>query len=299
VARKAKKIPASLGRWYQLQVSRFIYIGECESVCLALGPYRNLTTLTAATLSLHPQVQVLNHGGGWIYGNDRVDFLSAYSRQKFDRFVQYAIRMSAAGERGDHGGSIEHSHAFDEQHGMKSAYCESGAQRVKPTVKCLFWKESLRTSNRLRDCSVDMGRLIKAEPRLRFMMPVRNPLDCAVSNLKTGHISLFRGLDEGATMEEAVDAVLSEIREFAAYRQAFPERFFWYFEHSISRQMLLDMARFLAVAPDADWLDRSLTVMQVNSGYAHDEALLDYYRAQAGEIFADLPELRDALLEFF
>ncbi|MEM7479491.1 MAG: hypothetical protein AAF483_31280, partial [Planctomycetota bacterium] len=67
-------------------------IGECQSVCLALGPYRNLTTLTAATLFLHPNCQVLNHAGSRIYGNTEVDFLADYSRERFDRFIQFAIQ---------------------------------------------------------------------------------------------------------------------------------------------------------------------------------------------------------------
>ena len=33
-----------------LAASRGVDISACKSVCLALGPYRNLTTLTAATL---------------------------------------------------------------------------------------------------------------------------------------------------------------------------------------------------------------------------------------------------------
>src|SRR5689334_13648080 len=78
-----------------LILSSFIDISECKSVCLALGPYRNLTTLTAATLFLHPNCQVLNHGGMRIFGNLQVDFLSNnYSEERFNRFVQYAIRIS-------------------------------------------------------------------------------------------------------------------------------------------------------------------------------------------------------------
>lgn len=62
-----------------LFMSRSIDISACKSVCLAIGPTGNLTTLTAATLFLHPDCQVLNHGGTRIFGNKQIDFLSDYS----------------------------------------------------------------------------------------------------------------------------------------------------------------------------------------------------------------------------
>ena len=96
-----------------LMTSRFIDIKDCQSVCLTLGPYRNLTTLTAATLFLHPNCQVLNHAGKRIFGNRKVDFLSDYSKDKLDRFIQFAIKISSKGQRGKLGGSIIYSHAFD------------------------------------------------------------------------------------------------------------------------------------------------------------------------------------------
>jgi hypothetical protein len=45
---------------------------QVKTVCLALGPYRNLTT---SLLFLHPTCQVLNHGGQRILGDRRLDWL--------------------------------------------------------------------------------------------------------------------------------------------------------------------------------------------------------------------------------
>ena len=49
---------------------------QLRSVCLALGPYRNLTTLTAGILSLHPQCQVLNHAGVRLLPDPERNFLA-------------------------------------------------------------------------------------------------------------------------------------------------------------------------------------------------------------------------------
>lgn len=85
-----------------------------KTACFALGPYRNLTTLTAALLFLHPRCQVPNHGSDRILPNPDVNFLIEYGTEKFDAFVRYAIELSAEGTRGRHGGSIMLSHAFDD-----------------------------------------------------------------------------------------------------------------------------------------------------------------------------------------
>lgn len=105
-----------------LTLSRYVDIQDIDSVCLALGPYRNLTTLTASTLFLHPNCQVLNHASDRIYGNREIDFFDDYNRRKMDRFIQFSIRISKKGRRGTRGGSIIHSHAFDSNYKVKTIY---------------------------------------------------------------------------------------------------------------------------------------------------------------------------------
>jgi len=278
--------------------SRFIDISECRSVCLALGPYRNLTTLTAAVLFLHPNCQVLNHGGPRIFGNRKVDFLSDYSPERFDRFVRYAVRISSRGERGPFGGSVLHSHAFDPGHEAQRLFRESGSNPVKQRIHCLFWKESLRTSNLIRRQNIDLGLLLDREPRLRFLMPIRNPMDCAVSNLKTGHFRLFTGLDETATVLDVLRAILEEIRVFAEYREAFPGRFFCFLEHEINRDMLINLSAFLQLDNNEKWLADACAAMVNRSGYRHDEGIPGYYRDSVNAMFSRFPALQSGLLAF-
>ena len=117
-----------------LMASCTLDIEECKTVCLTLGPYRNLTTLTAATLFLHPHCQVLNHAGSRIFENQAVNFLADYSRAKFDRFIQFAIQISGGGKRGNFGGSITYSHAFDTQHKLKTIFADTEADLVKKQI---------------------------------------------------------------------------------------------------------------------------------------------------------------------
>lgn len=281
-----------------LIMSRSIDIRDCESVCLALGPRGNLTTLTAATLFLHPDCQVLNHAGTRIYGNKQMDFLSDYSEARFKRFIQFAIRISNKGFRGDRGGSITYSHAFDSRYKTKEIYQKTGEGLVKEHIRCLFWKESHRTSNLIREKHVDLGNIFKQNDKLRFLQPIRNPMDCAISNLNTGHVTMFRGLDKKSPVIDVTRAILDEIYWLGELKESFPGRFSHYFEHEISRKMLVDLATFLKLDPKEDWLTNALAVMKTKPSYEHDSGLLAFYRDYVTTRFSRFPALSEGLMQF-
>ncbi len=281
-----------------LRASRTIDIKDCKSVCLALGPYRNLTTLTAAIVFLHPNCQVLNHADIRIYGNKQIDFLSEYREKRFNHFIQYAIHISTKGRRGRYGGSITRSHAFNPEYIMKTIHLDAGGELLKQRIECLFWKESLRTSNLIRRKNVDLGSIFERDERLRFLMPIRNPLDCAISNLRTHHKKIFEGLTVKPSETEVLEAVLDEILWFVNLKKEFPERFFYYFEHEISREMLINLATFLRLDPSDPWLTNALAAMKIKSGYNHRENLVAHYQQYVNDKFTHLPALSEGLMYF-
>ncbi len=281
-----------------IEASRGVNISQCETVCLTLGPYRNLTTLTAATLFLHPHCQVLNHAGIRVYASPQLDFFQEFTPAKMDRFLRYAIHISASGERGYMGGSILHSHAFDDEHAMKAIFASTGEKPVKPVIRSLFWKESLLTANHIRALKVDFAHLFSQEARLRFMLPIRNPLDCAMSNLKTEHVRHFEGLSSEPNAREVIQAVLEEIFWVAELRERFPTRFFWYFEHTIDATMLRQMAAFLKLEAGEAWLKAALAAMDIKKGYVHSAADLEWYRHILVRQLSRFPALTTQLLRF-
>jgi hypothetical protein len=141
-----------------LLASKSINIESIKTVCLALGPYRNLTTLTASILFLHPHCQVLNHAGQRIFDENELDFIADYTNEKFETFLRYAIYISQGGIRRDYGGSITQSHAFDQKHGIRNLFIASKLSLVKEKITTLFWKESLRTANHIRENNVDLNK---------------------------------------------------------------------------------------------------------------------------------------------
>lgn len=159
-----------------LKKSREMDVSQCTTLCLCYGPYRNLTTLTASILFLHPHCQVLNHGGKRIFDTDEIDFLKDYSLVKENRFLQYAVQISNSFEENQRGGSIVNSHAFKEHEKMREVYGKTEGQLIKNDIHSLFWKESLLSINHMNKYGVDIENLVKKSERLRFLMPVRNPL---------------------------------------------------------------------------------------------------------------------------
>lgn len=295
---KLSQYRVALSDVVDLRKSRQLDIQEIKSVCLALGPYRNLTTLTATTLFLHPNCQVLNHAGKRIYGNRQIDFLQGFSKEKLDRFLQFAIQISTTGHRGDTGGSITHSHAFDPRYQTRDLLEKAGVETRKQNIKSLFWKESLRTSNIIRERSVDLGAIFMKDSRLRFLLPIRNPMDCAVSNLKTGHVTRFPGLSKSSPTQDVLRAILDEIFWFAGLQKQFPNRFHHFFEHEIAAPMLSDLAGFLELDPDETWITNALAAMKINPGYQHDPALVDFYRDYVEKKGGAFLKLSEGLLAF-
>jgi len=274
---------------------------QLESVCILLGPYRNLTTLTCAILGLHPQCAVLNHAGVRTLQNPRLNFLAGYSPDKFSEFVRYAGFASRSGARGDYGGDIRLSHAFGFE-AMRQAHARLQGLPAGPT-KCLLWKDSHRVTNFLRSARVDVPRLLQCNPKLRFMLPIRNPIDCAISNVRNGHVvffAAFHGVSAESAIEDVVAAILDEIAWFVTLQEdsARPDNFFLYFEHEIGLRVLEKMLTLLGLSHDEAYLTAAADAFKVSHERRKDDRIVTLYAEQVNQKFARRPELRDALLQF-
>ena len=274
---------------------------QLESVCILLGPYRNLTSLTGSVLSLHPQCLVLNHAGVRMLPNARLNFLLNYSRDKFNEFVRYAAYASQAGTRGEYGGDIRHSHAFLLE-SMQQAEAQLRGAARGPT-KCLVWKDSHLVGNFLRAARVDVPRLLQRNEKLRFLLPIRDPIDCAISNLRTGHVEFFReshGLSRASPLEDVVAAVLDEILWFVALRDGSgrPEKFFIYFEHEIGGDVLEKMLRFLGLPRDEAFLAAAGAAFKLSRSTDAEPRPVDAYARMVKQKFERHPGIRDGLMKF-
>ena len=74
-------------------------------------------------------------------------------------------------------------------------------------------------------------------------------------------------MSKSSPTREVVQAILDEIFWFANLKREFPDRFHYFYEYEISRDMLVDLARFLELDPDETWITNALAAMKINPGY--------------------------------
>jgi len=273
---------------------------QLESVCILLGPFRNLTTLTCAVLGLHPNCAVLNHAGLRILPNSRLNFLADGSPDRFREFVRYAGFASRSGSAGPYGGDIRLSHAYEFEP-TREAEARLRELGRGPTTS-LVWKDLQHVTNYLRSAQVDVRALMQRNEKLRFLLPIRNPIDCAISNLRTGHFHFFLRpqLSAESPLEDVVDAVLDEIEWFIALRDRSgqAERFFIYFEHEMSREVLEQMLAFLALPRDERYLEAAAAAFRIGRPRRKEQAVIDRFAKQVSKKFQRHPQIRDGLLKF-
>ncbi|MBD3368993.1 hypothetical protein GF402_01365 [Candidatus Fermentibacteria bacterium] len=283
---------------WELHKAGEIDVSGIETVGILLGPYRNLTTLTAGMLALHPHCQVLNHAGMRILPWRMLNIFRDWTPEKMERFKRYAVYISGRGQRGDYGGSITYSHAFTRE--PLAGLCREryGDRLVKREIRSLVWKESLRVANAMRRWNVDIDRLLSDAPELRFILPVRNPLDTARSNLRTGKTAAFQGLEDAPGLEQTVTAVLEELLWFARLARGREKNFFHYFQHSWSGDTAERLASFLGLKPDPRWVDDSRKAFRVGGGYEYTRAQLEHYLHEVDRLFDRFPDFRKNLRAF-
>jgi hypothetical protein len=271
---------------------------DLQTVCVFLGPYRNLTTLTAAVLSLHPYCQVLNHAGERVFAAPNTNFLVDHSPATLARFCAFALGASQGGRRGAYGGSILLSHAFDSELVRDVYRSRFGNAVLKEKIEAIVWKESLRVAKLLRKRGVDMAHLFSHNERLRFLLPVRNPMDCAVSSLRTGHSQLL--LPDGSRdVRDVVAAILDELSWFRALSRVHgQERFFHFFEFEVDEQLFQRLAGFLRLSPDERWTTEAMRCFVVRKGHEHDDSLRQWYERRVQQVFAGDPEFGEKLARF-
>ncbi|MEX1248252.1 MAG: hypothetical protein WEA61_07180 [Anaerolineales bacterium] len=272
-------------------------IDGLRSVCLFLGPYRNLTSLTASVLFLHPECQVLNHAGSRILPREEWNFLVNYSDEKFRRFCHVALTLSQGGARGGHGGSVVLSHAFAEHPEMWRTYrARFGTRLLKRSVKSLVWKESEKVGEFIRKNGADLGQLVKNNPRLRFLLPIRNPLDCSLSLSRIG-ISKFYPQFNDNDLFPLLKTILEEIKWFVELAEEHSEHFLHYFQDEVDSHIFRRLARFLGLAEDPRWISDALNVYQLKRPYTYNADLKHYYAEMVEALFHRRPEFRDHLVK--
>jgi hypothetical protein len=270
-------------------------LGSFDTAAFLVGPYRNLTTLSAAVLSLHPEVQVLNHAGERLMSQPDIDFAGDPRREVLEAFLRVALAESGGGQQGQHGGSILLSHAFSSPIVREAYTARYGDLAVKPDARCLVWKESYRLQARWMGREQQLDDLFARCSEVRLLAPFRRPLDIAVSSMKTKHDAMLTR-KAAPSFEETLDAVLDAFVWVLKQRDRWPERVFFYTQWEVDEDLFRRMARFLGLSEDARWIQDALRCFAVRPPMTATEAQQDFFRQRTTEKLSAWPEIAELAL---
>jgi len=199
-----------------------------------------------------------------------------------------------------YGGSIIYSHAFDDEK-MRSAYhLRFGQSRLKPRIRSVLWKGAARFTGHVRRNHIDLLKAARRHERLRFLMPIRNPLKCANSNKRTGHWTLIHE-DPDPPPADVCDIVRLLVRTigwFLDLEQQNPQQFMAYHEVDYNELTLRRLARHLNLEAPDSWLADCAPLYVAGRKYDYAPALIDAYSAAIDEYVSHHPEARNKLQSY-
>ena len=268
--------------------ARRVDVAKVKSVVMAIGPNRNMTTLTASLIALHPNCQVLNNAA---YRHmDRAEaLLRDPSQPEYERFVRSSVYKSQGGRRGHYGGTITLSHAFDRAPVREAYERRFGDARLKDDIRCVYWKSAVQLTALIREKHLDLAKTVEANPHVRFLMPMRNPVDCAKSNLRLGHYRHFPEVAD-KPIEEVVEFFVELIGWYLDLRERYPKNFFCYLQPDFGRQTLVDLAAFLELPADETWIKDCLGSTLQGKPYDYEPGLVQSFHDSLERHLGDHPE---------
>lgn len=253
------------------------------TICSCLGPYRNMTTFTGALLALHPNCQVVNHSGNRFFKNSSINFFKNIDKETIKRFVSWAIDNSTNFDY-DRGGPIQRSHAFgSKNNALVSRYkARYGSSVLKKDIKSVFWKESYKLSKYIKNNNIS---LINFPKEIKFLTPIRNPMDCAYSisslpqQIKNHNLSTTDPV-------RIMKFVLKELKWFMDWKSMDKDRFYYYFQTGFTKKKLIKLATFLEISPDKRWISDCLRAYNVQSTYYKSPKMLREYKNTVNSMFS-------------
>jgi len=272
-----------------------------DTVCIFLGPLNNLTTLTATALAFHPNVQVLNHGARYLWEARGCNFLCDFTEANYQRFIDEAVTLSlSSGLCRYDGGSILSSHTFEGNPEMIARYIEMhGSGSLKDDIRCLVWKDPMEVERMIEGTMLDFHRLFAQDGgRLRFLLPIRNPLDTMVSISNGQHWKLLQGLNNNE-LSPILNRLFAMIRRFLNRERDFPKRFFHFTQSEFAEtETLQALAEFLRLEPDEGWMEVCKDIWQIRPSYALDETSRKIYALISRLQLSQFPEDMGKLMGF-
>lgn len=259
------------------------------SILAFLGPYRNLTSFTSAVLALHPHVQVLNHSYNTVI-TKKTNFIKNASIASIDEFIRRAAVISSKRRvelfgRYIVGGSILDSHSFLDHSEVTQTYeARFGSELLKPSFQVLAWKESGRLTDYLMRYEEAFTNVLDHLPRIKFILPIRHPIDCAMSNFKLRYHQApsFEGRPlyehiPSDSLEGMLEFIVLSHTWCLRFAESYPDRFFVFSQRDVDDDLFSRLAKFLDIEEDDAWIRDCIKISKIKASYKHQEELIIRY----------------------
>jgi hypothetical protein len=240
-------------------------------------------------MALHPEAQVLNHSHNTVF-TKKTNFIKNASNVVINEFVRRATVISSMRRVelfGNHiiGGSILDSHSFLNYPDVIQAYENRfGSDLVKQFFQVVVWKEGGRLTDYLMRYEDSFRNLLDQQPRIKFILPIRNPIDCAISNFKLGYHkagSFERRLLYESIPSDSLEGMLEFIVRSHTwclrFAESYPDRFFVFSQSDVDNEFFARLAQFLDIEAIDTWIKDCIKISDFKESYAHDEELIARY----------------------
>ena len=94
-----------------------------------------------------------------------------------------------------------------------------------------------------------MKKILSQNDKIKFLLPVRHPLDCAASNIKTNHAKHL-GNSNAANLAEVVEAMYKEFVLVFKLEKNTPI-IFYFTENGFRSQTITELKKFLQLENDS------------------------------------------------
>ena len=142
---------------------------------------------------------------------------------------------------------------------------------------------------------INIKTLITQNPKIKFLMPIRNPLDVAISNFDRPHKRLLSAQNLSC-LQDTVSAILEEIAWFISYKKEYPKNFFSFYQNDLNKNTLACLASFLEITPETRWLTDTEKCLVLKNSYEYSKELKDFFNRKARELLKTNPDVLEKLL---
>ena len=171
-----------------------------------------------------------------------------------------------------------------------------GETLLKETAKVLYWKDSQRIQNRLLENGDGISHLVNNFNNVKFLLPIRNPIHCTKSVLRSGHWKHLVSERE-ANFITVLNTILTNIKSLCEHERLSNDRLLRIWEPELTTIALPKLCEFSQIKRDQQWEQQIKKTVHIRPRRSTKEEEV-IFRDLVEEKFENLPRIYTKLMMF-